>query len=233
MDAKAVYDSAWQHPGIAFAAGLAFAFALARKLGGHHGLAVLLAAEIVADAFFTGTFSPTAPTALGTPVAIAFVILGDLRFFLLVELAARASRPPAFEGLGPPRAWGMATAWAFAIPVLSAIPQRLFPAAFTQLNAVFLVYEAMFVVLALVLRFVVLPRRFAQASEPVRRWVFGLALFEIVQYALWSTADVVILAGVEAGYWLRLVPNALYYAVFVPFAWRGAVALDEATTTPH
>ncbi len=231
MDAKAVYDSAWQHPGIAFAAALVFAFALARKVGGHHGLAILLAAEIAADAFFTGTFSPTAPTALGTPVAIAFVILGDLRFFLLVELAARASRPPSFEGLGPPRAWGMATAWAFAIPVLSAIPQRLFPSAFTQLNAVFLVYEAMFVVLALALRFVVLPRRFAGASEPVRRWVFGLALFEIVQYALWSTADVVILAGVEAGYWLRIVPNALYYAAFVPFAWHGAVALDEATTT--
>jgi len=228
VDAKAVYDSAWQHPGIAFAAGLAFAFALARKVGGHHGLAILLAAEIVADAFFTGTFSPTAPTALGTPVAIAFVILGDLRFFVLVELALRSARPPSFEGLGPARAWGVATAWAFVIPVLSAIPQKLFPAAFTQLNAVFLVYEAMFVVLALALRFVVLPRRLAQASEPVRRWVLGLATFELVQYALWSSADVAILAGVQAGYWLRIVPNALYYAAFVPFAWRGAVALEEA-----
>ena len=228
MDAKAVYDSAWQHPGIAFVAGLAFAFALARKVGGHHGLAILFAAEIVADAFFTGTFSPTAPTALGTPVAIAFVILGDLRFFLLVELAIRAPRAPSFEGLGPARAWGAATAWAFAIPVLSAIPQKLFPSAFTKLNAVFLVYEAMFVVLAVVLRFAVLPRRLAQASEPVRRWVFGLATFELVQYALWSLADVVILAGAEAGYWLRIVPNTLYYAAFVPFAWRGAIVLDEA-----
>jgi hypothetical protein len=231
MDAKAVYDSAWQHPGVAFAAGLAFAFALARKVGGHHGLAILLAAEIVADAFFTGTFSPTAPTALGTPVAIAFVILGDLRFFLLVELAARSTRPPSFEGLGPARAWAVATAWAFAIPVLSAIPQKLFPGAFTQLNAVFLVYEAMFVALALALRFVVLPRRFAQASEPVRQWVLGLATFELVQYVLWSSADVAILAGVQAGYWLRMLPNALYYAAFVPFVWRGAIAL-EASNRP-
>lgn len=213
---KSIYDSAWQHPGIAFVAAALFAVAWARRSGGVAGLATLLLVEIVADAFFTGAYSPLGGSPLATPVAILFVILGDLRFFLLVQLALRDG--VRFEGLGSPKAWAAALAWALVIPVLSTVPQKLAPSAFVRPNAIFLLYEGMFVVLALVLRLVVLPARLASLSAPVRRWVLGLVAFELVQYALWATADVLILAGVEAGYLLRIVPNALYYGAFVPFA---------------
>jgi hypothetical protein len=66
---------------------------------------------------------------------------------------------------------------------------------------------------------VVLPRRLRACGEPARRAVFALTGYEIVQYALWATADVVILwAKSDAGFAIRLVPNLMYYAFFVPFA---------------
>jgi hypothetical protein len=227
MDAKAFYDSGWQHPGLGFVAMALFALAFARRVGGLAGLSMLLLVEIASDALFTGTLSPTAPTALGTPVAIAYVILGDLRFFLLVELALREARFPSFEGLGSARAWGLATAWAFVVPVASTIPQKVWPQHFTNLNAVFLVYEAMFAVLVLALRFAVLPKRLGAASEAVRRYVLGLCAFELVQYVLWALADVVILSGTPGGWWLRTIPNALYYAAFLPFAFFSAPRASE------
>ena len=49
-----------------------------------------------------------------------------------------------------------------------------------------------------------------------------LTQFEIAQYVLWAGADVVILSGHDVGYLLRLLPNAMYYALFVPFAWWSA-----------
>jgi hypothetical protein len=39
---------------------------------------------------------------------------------------------------------------------------------------------------------------------------------------LWASADVIILAGVDAGFGLRLAPNIMYYVGFVPFAWLTA-----------
>ena len=38
-------------------------------------------------------------------------------------------------------------------------------------------------------------------------------------YGLWAAADVLILCGVDAGWLVRLVPNQLYYGLFVPFVW--------------
>jgi hypothetical protein len=46
-----------------------------------------------------------------------------------------------------------------------------------------------------------------------------VASFEIVQYALWALADVLILSGMSWGFLLRIVPNSLYYAFFLPFVW--------------
>jgi len=40
-----------------------------------------------------------------------------------------------------------------------------------------------------------------------------------VYYALWAVSDVLILAGVDAAWLLRCVPNQLYYGFTVPFVW--------------
>lgn len=227
---KAIYDSAWQHPGIAFAAGLAvLAFLLRERLSGRakarpfaFAFAAIFLVEIVLDALFTGAFSPVMGTAFEMPIAIAFVILGDYRYFVALERARGPRDAKLFNG-----GWLVALGWAFIIPVLSTIPQKIWPDWFTISNRIFLVYEAMFFVLALILRVAVLPKRLAGADPAHKRWAERLTDFELVQYALWAIADVVILSGVDAGYLLRIVPNAIYYAAFVPFAYLTAPS-DEA-----
>ena len=85
-----------------------------------------------------------------------------------------------------------------------------------------LVSLSIFLVLALVLRFVVMPRRTAALDPDLRRWLLLVTTFEVVQYGLWVSIDVVIFAGADVGYLLRFVPNFLYYVAFVPFVYLTA-----------
>ena len=48
---------------------------------------------------------------------------------------------------------------------------------------------------------------------------------------LWATADVLILAGVDLGWALRLLPNQLYYAFTVPFFWWRTRRRSEGVPT--
>jgi hypothetical protein len=189
------------------------------------GFFALFAVEILADALATGGWSPLSllKSRWTTPIAIAFVILGDFRYFLLVERFARAPSP---ADRTPPSAWAAAAGLSLVVPALSAAAGRVLPAGDSRWT--FLTYEAMFLVLALALRFAVLPRRLAPAGAPVRRWLLALTTFEVVQYALWALADVVILSsGADAGFALRIVPNAMYYAAFLPFvAWTAPAEVD-------
>jgi hypothetical protein len=75
-------------------------------------------------------------------------------------------------------------------------------------QVLWLVYETLFAALALTLR--------ARAANPAPR---AILLYAFTYYALWAAADVLILAGVDAGWGLRAVPNQLYYSLTVPFAW--------------
>ena len=135
------------------------------------------------------------------------MILGDLRYFVLLERFGRRA---------PGTAWLLkAGAWSLLVPAASfAVANSLFP---DNKRVLFLIYEAMFATLAIAIRFVLLPRR--HASDDNMRWMQKLTGFEIVQYALWASADVVILSGHDVGFLVRLVPNALYYVAFVPFAY--------------
>ena len=55
-------------------------------------------------------------------------------------------------------------------------------------------------------------------------WFF--VTFVIGYYALWASADAIILAsGADVGFLLRVVPNALYYGGLVPvIAWTAPTA---------
>lgn len=222
------YGTAWHHPGIAFVAALAFAVALAWRRRFLVGWAILFTVEILADALATGGLSPVPPgSGLMTGLGIAFVILGDFRYFLLVEHGIAAKPGEAFTtvGLGPLRAWIPAVVTAFIVPLTSTAIRELFPATFAHdVRYTFLVYEALFVALALAYRFVVVPRR---APPETRAWLLRLTDFELVQYGLWVFADLVIIfTKADVGFLLRLAPNTLYYALFLPFVWwtapRGA-----------
>jgi hypothetical protein len=230
---KAFYDSGWHHPGIALAGVLLALIAFASRQRFLVAWFVLFAFAIAIDAVFTGALRPTAGGDLDSTVGIAFVILGDLRYFLVVEWALRLPRGDGAEaaarrrGLGPALPWIVALVLAFVVPVLSAIPQKMFPGAFPRdavgLNRIFLLYESIFFLFALLLRLVILPRRLKGANAGVASWVTRLTDFEIAQYGLWILADVLIITTqVDVAHLLRIVPNVLYYAVFVPVVWWSA-----------
>jgi hypothetical protein len=208
---KSLYDSAWHLPGTAWFATAAFLVVLLGRSGGHHRrLFGALAGLIALDAWLNGPLSPLAgaPPWLGTVVGLAFVLAGDFRFFLLAERALGGAHTSVLR---------RAVALTVVVPILS-IPLRL---AHVPDRVLWLSYETAFAVLAAVLRFGVFPRRAPASAAGHERLAAATALasFELVQYGLWATADVLLLAGMEVGWLVRIVPNTLYYAAFVPFAW--------------
>lgn len=238
---KRFYDSGFHHPGMAFLGVVPFVVAFAIRRPFLLGFLALFTLEILADALFTGALNPAASLGYDKWIGIAFVILGDLRYFVLVEWIVNArkrglrSDEVARAGIGPGRVWLVAVAFAFIVPIASTVPQLALPSVFASsdpllMNRIFLLYEAMFFVLAWVVRLAVLPKRIEGADPALARWAKLATGFEITQYGLWILADVLILATkVDVAYLLRAVPNAMYYVLFVPFvAWTappGALGL--------
>ncbi|MDP3278908.1 MAG: hypothetical protein Q8Q09_27195 [Deltaproteobacteria bacterium] len=239
---KSLYDSAWHNPGIfALAAFFLLIWLIvwpkhAPSLRHLRVLVAGLAVVVLADIALTGGLSPLAPAHrhwIGY-VAIPFVILGDARVFLLFEqeLARSTVQDPA-RSL---KTYGRALAMALIVPVLQAILLQLFPSMFAQRRRLFLAYELMFLpVLLGYIRVRVQPALVARAQRLTQhtwlqggKWLSLLGVFVFAQYALWALADVMILAGLDAGYLVRFVPNAMYYALFLPFAY-GSAPSDRAT----
>src|SRR5262249_52863163 len=142
------------------------------------------AAEAILDPIVTGPLlgllgAVAAP--LATYAMIPFVLLGDFRVFLLLFLVEPGTdlRLAIGGALGltifvPARAW----LGPFALEaVFAAMPP----------TTIWIVYESAFACLALVLR----ARWFA---DGYRRAILAYAA---VYYALWATADVIILAGID------------------------------------
>ena len=188
---QAFYDSAWHAP-FAFWLGQAvfLGVLLARRKERPEGFAFFVAFTVILalDAWMNGALSPLTSPNVKTAVAVLFVLLGDFRFFYLLE-----------------RAWLRAGVLTLVVPalvtplILLGVPERY----------LWLGYEAGFFLLAAVLHVV---RR-----KPVQR---ALIRFELLQYALWLFADLVLLRGHDVGWAIRIVPNLLYYTLFLPYAWR-------------
>ncbi|MEZ4293493.1 MAG: hypothetical protein R3B70_00840 [Polyangiaceae bacterium] len=216
-----IYASPLHDPLFFWLAAALFVAVLAARLPFLAGFLVTFVFVTVADALATGALSPVPKGASwGTPLAVAFVILGDFRYFLLVERYAVKGR-----SLG--RIFGVAAAWAFVVPVVSYALRNVVPSLAAPVRVTFLTYELLFLGLAIVLRAAVLPRRTAGAAPEVRRWLLEVTVFEVVQYTLWASADVAILSGIEAGFLWRLLPNAMYYAAFLPFVLARAPAAER------
>jgi hypothetical protein len=168
---------------------------------------LVFAVETIADPVVTGPLLRALGITEG-PLAdygmIPFVLLGDFRVFLLVFLVGA---PDA--GLG--RALARAAIWTLIVPLVAWSTTTALRAALGDVppTTIWLVYEPAFAVLALWLR-----------ARSANRYCRAVLAYVAVYYALWATADVIILAGVDAGWALRIVPNQLYYAFWVPFAER-------------
>jgi len=201
------YYSAWQEPWGLWLAPIAFlvwrALAPAPGAGAVPAArrlvfvwSALFTAETMLDPLATGPLAkaiaaPAASTALG----LAFVLLGDFRIWWLVFAVERPAGA-ALRALVPTAGVPIA-AW-LAARALAPLPGQ----------ALWLVHETLFVAVA-----------FALSRRVTGRFARELLAYAAVYYALWAGADVLILAGVDAGWLLRCVPNQLYYGLTVPFVW--------------
>lgn len=220
-----VYDSPWHQPRLVGALTALTLAALARwKLTAGRARAPFLTAWTalcgslaITDATVTATDSPLLPEHAGLvgTLAIAFVLLGDARVYALVEHEASASPSRSrrvFEGL----------AWGALVSVLMAPLARTVPVFQRNPRTLFLTYELLALTQALAWRQVRLPRASSRVSPDVMRWLREVTGLVAVQYALWALADVVILWVHPVGFLLRVVPNVLYYGLFVGYVFLRA-----------
>lgn len=212
------YASLWQHPGLLVVVPLVFWF-LRPEVHGFYGFYLrLFLVETVLDALSTAPPPLALPASIATSVAIAFVILGDARYFVLVEALCQRGAPAAIV---PRLAWARGLLLALVVPTLQATLIQLFPAWFPTSRHTFLVYELLFFAVAAGYHLFAVEPRLAANDGPhaphLRTWLRRITSFSLAYYALWAAADVVIFAGLDAGYLLRVVPNVLYYGVFLPF----------------
>ena len=181
------------------------------------GYAIVFAVETIVDPLATGPLVRLlgiADGAGGTAVMLLFVLLGDFRVYLLlfgvIAIAAGGRWTSAV---------GTAVAWTFVVPIAAYGVNTALRAAVAGLdaNSIWLVYEVLFVAVALTLRARLVPARVAPAQPAVRAFLRAALLYVAVYYGLWGVADALIqIGGLDVGWLLRVVPNQLYYAFWVP-----------------
>ncbi len=217
------YASPLHHPGLLLGGAALSALGLALATRGERpwgspflrAWAWVFTVEILLDATLTSNLSPLRPwPGVERAFAIAFVILGDLRAFALLDRFSRPERPAAAS-------LARSVAWAFAASLVVAAATQLWPGYFSNPRRTFLLYEDLSLAI-FTGRFLAL--RAAPVEDDTRRWLRAVAGYFVVQYALWAASDALILAGVELAYYLRVAPNLLYYAGFVTFATLRAPA---------
>jgi len=181
-------------------------------------LTLVFALETMLDPISTGPIrglDGIAGTFAATLILFVFVLLGDLRVLLLAIGVARPERRLS-QNLG--WAAGATLIVPIGTGILYGTARWLVPDLHGQ--TLWMIYEAGFLSLCLYLSRVWVPR--ALAGQPARagylRALFG---YSAAYYSLWFAADVLIVAGLDLGWAIRIVPNQLYYAFWVPFAyWR-------------
>jgi hypothetical protein len=147
--------------------------------------------------------------------------LGDFRFFFFVEHFSGSDAKP-----GCSRATVRALLWTLVVPLLQFGLIKTFESAFEEPRHTFLAYELLFLALASGFRFVLLPKK--TMPDETRTWLNAVAGYAMLYYALWASADVLILSGLDLGFGLRVLPNLLYYGGFLPFVyWTAPASLQS------
>ena len=171
--------------------------ALAMRRGGFFRFwGIAFAVLIALDAWLTGSLTPVrAGTPWETIFGVAFVVVGDFRFFL------------AAEWDGTAKSFARAVALAWIVPLASQALRATIGWVTAVPRNTFLTYEVLFLI--------TLAGWYALRGRSLPRGR-KLAAFVLVQYVLWAGVDVLILTS-GSGAPLRHVPDVLYYVVFVPF----------------
>jgi len=203
---KSVYDS----PLVAtllpcIAAIIVVGLALLRKDAFVRAYGALFGVAIAADAYLNGPWTfVKSGTGWATAVSVLFVILGDFRYFVALEVSLQNAR-----------IWLRALGWAFIVPVTVQIVRWSVPRIEKDERATFLLYEISFFALAVAMRAARVPR------AKNRKLAARVTAFELAQYGLWIAADVGLVAtDADAFYAPRLAANLMYYVAFVPVTMR-------------
>jgi hypothetical protein len=175
-----------------------------------YGYALVFSVGTLVDPIATGPLvrALALPESAATALGLLFVLLGDFRVFLLVFHLADGARDLR-------AALRRAALWTPVVPVSAFAISAALRSALGELpdQVLWLVHEVLFVGMALWLR------KLAAHDVRLRR----AATYVAVYYVLWAAADVTILFGHDVGWLLRVLPNQLYYAFWVPFVyvtWR-------------
>lgn len=197
------------------------------------GLTLFFAIATMIDPICTGPIASRegiAGTFAATAILFFFVLLGDLRVLLLAIGVAR-----------PERSFGANLGWAagttLIVPVATGVVFGALDALVEDLHGqwLWMIYEAGFFALCVGLSRGWVPRSLGshtlgREKQRFLRTVFG---YSAAYYALWLMADVLIVIGeLDLGWAVRMVPNQLYYAFWVPFVYgrffSGGVDPDRA-----
>ena len=175
------------------------------------------------DPFMTGPlleYTGSKNSLGGTLTQFAFVLLGDLRVLLLAIGVARPERSLRRNLL-----WALALS--LVVPVLAGGAYGLARAIWPDIHGqtLWMIYEFGFLSLCILLSRNWVPRILAggdanphnASAIAFLRALFG---FSAAYYALWWFADwIIVVGGLDLGWALRIVPNQLYYALWVPFVY--------------
>lgn len=191
-----------------------------RRRGFLRAWSLVFGLAIGLDAWLNGVLSPLAEgSAWSTASGVAFVVLGDFRMFLAAE----------WDGRWTSFARALAIAW--FVPLGSQALRALVPAIAATPRVTYLAYELLFLVVVAGWWLV----RVRRWSPERRAFATRLTRFFGLQYALWATADVVLLAArgriADLGFGLRLLPDLLYYVGFVPWVLSIAPPDDRAPSS--
>lgn len=179
--------------------------------------AIAFGITIFLDPIATGPFTRAAgieDSIAGSAVAFCFVYLGDLRVFVLLFGLAQLDSPG--------RALLRAAAYALAVPIAAglifAAGQQLDPA--LAGGWLWVIHELLFLAWILWFRQRWIDRHVSDEQGETRRYLRDVCLLVACYYALWPISDLLVLLGsVDAGWALRMIPNQLYYAFFIPWTW--------------
>ena len=146
-----------------------------------------------------------------------FVLLGDFRVLFLAISVARPEQART-------RRLGWASAVTLIVPVATGLVYGTLDRLIEHLHGqwLWMIYEAGFALLCIGLSRRWLPRSLAGASGAEARidYLRDVFAYSTAYYVLWLSADALIVLGdLDLGWALRVVPNQLYYAFWVPFVY--------------
>ena len=182
-------------------------------------LAVVFAVETMLDPIATGPLlklDAFRDNSAATIIPFVFVLLGDLRVLLLAVGVARPERT-----LHQNFSWALGTA--LIVPIVAGVGFTLAGWLWPDVHGqvLWMIYEFAFLALCIYLARIWVPSQVPNdpSIAAFLRAIFG---YSAAYYALWWTADILIVcADLDLGWAIRMVPNQLYYAFWVPFVyWR-------------